>query len=142
MARGRHIEKRGKRNDDPGMLRQNAHVDVATELNVLLHGERNYNLDISKREISRMIDHVLDFKMATMGPGGYMERQRMSRITRTLRLIFQRTSKLNFNGSKSEWGLWRRDALKEKERLANGGAVSGSSQLQVYRSRKYNRWFS
>jgi len=121
MARGIHLPPvKMKRDEDEGAARQHAHVNVATDLNAALNGESNFVNDISKRDVSRMIDRILSEKKGIMGPGGYMERSKFPRITRGLRRVFERQSKLDFDGSESEWNLWRREEEAEKRRIKMG----------------------
>ena len=49
-----------------------------------------------------------------------MERSKFPRITRGLRRAFERHSKLDYDGSESEWNLWRREEEAEKRRIKMG----------------------
>jgi hypothetical protein len=119
MAKGVHIYGRGKRNDDPNELRRNAYVDFATALNEALHGE-DYTQDISKKEVTRMIDQVLVKRKRVVGKGGLMERQHGGRITRSLNLAFKRGQQQDYDGSVSEWNNGRRAKVLARHRKQQG----------------------
>jgi len=125
MARGVHLPPvRMKRNEDEREARQHAHVDVATGLNFALNGKSNFGNDISKRDVSKMIDFILTEKKGILGPGGYVERSKFPRITRGLKRAFERHSKLDYDGSESEWKLWRKEAEAEKRQMKELGAAA------------------
>jgi hypothetical protein len=74
-----------------------------------------------------MIDKMLQEKKAVVGKNGYMERSGVKKLTRSLRLMWQRNTKFGYDGSKEEWELWRRDTEMEKNRISNGGASKEST---------------
>jgi len=121
IIKGVHLEERGKRSDTAHVARNNAYVTFATELNKALHGE-NYAEDISKREVARMLDHVLLKHKGIVGKGGLTERQFGGRVTRALSLAFlkSRTSPIDYDGSVSEWNQWRRERERQKWRVRLG----------------------
>ena len=123
MARGVHLPSvKRKRNQDEDEARQQAHINVATDLNIALNGKSYFGNDITKREVSMMIDRILSKKKGIMGPGGYMERSSFPRITRGLKRAFERHTKLDFNGGESEWKLWRKGEEAEKNWIKEEGA--------------------
>lgn len=125
MAKGLHrekISKRRKRSDSPGQDKRHAHLEVATALNLAVHGN-DFNKDISKREVSWMIDKILKDRKAIMGFNGYIERNSPGRITRGLKRMWDKNSKLDFDGSEFEWRNGRKAKEMEKARIANGGKV-------------------
>lgn len=83
-----------------------------------------------------MLDHLLLKHKAVVGKGGLAERQPGGRVTRALRLAWQRSlgaadlhpsiqprripSALDFDGSISEWNLWRRKEVEQKRRARLG----------------------
>jgi hypothetical protein len=137
ITKGVHLEgyNKGKRTDDPGAARKNAYLTFATTLNDALHGT-DYEHDIHKKEVTRMLDHLLLKHKAIVGKGGLAERQPGGRVTRALRLAWQRSlgatdpnpniqppripSPLDFDGSISEWNQWRRKAVEQKRRARLG----------------------
>jgi hypothetical protein len=121
MARGTHLEERGKRTDDNSVLRQHAYLNVATKLNEAVH-KGDYVNDITKKEVSKMIDKVLVERKGVVGKGGYMERSTSGRVTRGLKRAWDRNPPIDFDGSLSEWSQWRKASEAEKERIAKGGA--------------------
>lgn len=126
MAKGLHRENPGKRPDPPGREKRHAHLEVATALNKAVHGN-DFESDISKLEVSKMIDKVLEERKAIVGAGGYMERATPGRITRGLKRMWDRSTKFDFDGSESEWKLGRKEKVMERLRIANGGAVVNDS---------------
>jgi hypothetical protein len=137
ITKGVHLEgySKGKKTDDPSAARKNAYLTFATTLNDALHGT-DYEHDIHKKEVTRMLDHLLLKHKAIVGKGGLAERQAGGRVTRALRLAFQRSlgaadfhpniqlrripSPLDFDGSISEWNQWRRKAVEQKRRARLG----------------------
>lgn len=128
ITKGVHLEERGKRSDAAHVARNNAYVTFATELNKALHGE-HYAEDISKREVARMLDHVLLKHKGIVGRGGLTERQFGGRVTRALRLAFlrSRTGPIDYDGSVSEWNQWRRESEIRKRRIKLGLPVENLS---------------
>src|SRR3954468_335579 len=102
MAKGEHIAPRGKRTEDPSKLRQHAYLVVATNLNFACHGNK-YDEDIDRRDVAKMIDQLMVEKKAVLGYGGYMERSTAGRITRGLKRMTLKNTKLDYDGSLSEW---------------------------------------
>jgi hypothetical protein len=124
MAKGLHLERHGRRSDAPGAARRHAYLEVATALNNSVH-KNEFERDINKREVTRMIDKFLEERKGIVGKGGYMERSTRGRITRGLKRLWDRTSKFDYDGSKIEWKLWRKAKVMEKERIAKGAASLG-----------------
>lgn len=135
ITKGVHLEgyTKSKRSDDPNAAKRNAYLTFATTLNDALHGT-DYEHDIHKKEVTRMLDHVLLKHKAIVGKGGLTERQFGGRVTRALRFSWQRSlgaydpevqpskvpSPLDFDGSISEWNQWRRKAEENKRRARLG----------------------
>jgi hypothetical protein len=123
MAKGLHrekISKRHKRSDSPGQAKRHAYLEVATALNLAVHGN-DFNKDISKLEVSWMIDKILGERKAIMGFNGYLDRNSPGRITRGLKRMWDKNSKLDSDGSEAEWTSGRKKKEIEKARIANGG---------------------
>jgi hypothetical protein len=123
ITKGVHLEERGKRSDAAHLARKNAYDNFATELNKVLHGDR-YHEDINKKEVTRMLDHVLLKHKGIVGRGGLAERQFAGRVTSALRLAFLRSrtsrSPIDYDGSVSEWNQWRRERERQKRRIKLG----------------------
>jgi hypothetical protein len=130
MAKGMHLEQRGKKSDDPNKARQHAYLEVATALNQAVHKD-DYRNDLDKREVSRMIDWALLERKGVVGRGGYMERQVVPRITRTLRRMWERPTKFDYDGTLGEWNTGRKEREVEKMRIENGGAPRGDAQAPL-----------
>ena len=119
MAKGMHISGRGKKTDDPNKMKQHAYLDVATALNDAVH-KGDFANDIHKKEVAKMIDQLLVERKSVMGKGGYLERQFGGRITRGLKRVWERKPPVDFDGSVSEWKMWRKERETEKERERKG----------------------
>lgn len=121
VTRGVHLDgyAKSKKSDDPNAAKRNAYLTFATTLNDILHGT-DYEHDIHKKEVTIKLDHVLLKHKGILGKGGLAERQYGGRVTRVLRLAWQRStgrpeidketgcnqgiaSPLDFDGSISEW---------------------------------------
>lgn len=126
MAKGTHLEERGKRSDEPGSMRRHAYLNVATELNLAVNGKNGYGNDIDKRDVAKMIDKMLQEKKGVVGQGGYMERATSGRITRGLRMMWEREPSFDYDGSVSEWKQWRKESEEEKKRVKEGGVPKES----------------
>lgn len=161
ITKGVHLEgySKGKKTDDPGAARKNAYLTFATTLNDALHGT-DYEHDIHKKEVTRMLDHLLLKHKAIVGKGGLAERQAGGRVTRALRLAFQRSlgaadlhpniqprripSPLDFDGSISEWNQWRRKTVEQKRRARLGlppledSNDQGAAGMSIYPSMMKN----
>jgi hypothetical protein len=122
MAKGLHREVPGKKSDTPGRAKRHAHLEVASALNMAVHGN-DFAKDIRKLEVSQMIDRILEERKAIVGPGGYMDRAAPGRITRSLKLIWARSTKFDFDGSMSEWKLGRRNREMAKLGIVIGDDV-------------------
>jgi hypothetical protein len=117
MARGVHLEGKSSKKDAPYSSRSNAYLNFATELNKALHGDR-YGEDISKREVTKMLDKMLKEKKQVVGRGGLMERQQTGRITSFLRMCWESNRRADFDGSLGEWNVGeRRDRVRAERRL-------------------------
>ncbi|KAI6715922.1 hypothetical protein JHW43_001580 [Diplocarpon mali] len=130
IARGSHLEQRpNKRTDAPSKVRKNAHEVFYTAFNTALHG-KDFTKDINKREVTRMLEQVLEERKHVVGKGGLVERQTNGRITRTLSSAWRRPiESINFDGSLSEWEQGRKervlhghsDQKKSKKAPVDGG---------------------
>lgn len=67
-----------------------------------------------------MIDQLLVERKGVVGKGGYLERQKGGRITRGLRRAFERKLPIDFDGSVSEWKMWRKEKEIERDRVRRG----------------------
>ena len=125
LAKGMHLEERGRRSDEPGAMRRNAYLNVASELNKALNGKKNYGQDIDKKEVTKMVDRMLAEKKGVLGRGGFMERATRGRITRALKIMWLREPSFDYSGTLGEWKQWRKESEAEKRRVAAGGAPKG-----------------
>jgi hypothetical protein len=123
ITKGVHLEgyAKSKKSDNPEAAKRNAYLTFATTLNNALHGS-DYEHDIHKKEVTRMLDYLLVKHKAIVGKGGLAERQFGGRVTRALRLAWKRSlsGPLDFDGSMSEWNQWRRKAEQNKRRAKLG----------------------
>jgi hypothetical protein len=91
IAKGVHLEEGCvKRSEQPGSSRINAYENFATQLNFALHG-KDYESDINKREVTRMLDQILEERKHVVGKGGLLGRFPGGRITAAMRLAFSRS---------------------------------------------------
>lgn len=124
MAKNMHLEEKGNRNDEEGVMRRHAYLNVATALNEAVNGKNGgFGDDIDKKEVAKMIDKMLVEKKGVVGKGGYMERATSGRITRGLKRMWEREPSFDYDGSLSEWNQWRKVDEEEKRRIATGGAL-------------------
>ncbi|PMD40794.1 hypothetical protein L207DRAFT_345830 [Hyaloscypha variabilis F] len=138
LTKGVHLEgyDKIKKSEDTNTAKRNAYLTFATTLNNALHGT-DYEQDIHKKEVTRKLDELLLNHKAIVGKGGLAERQFGGRVTRTLRLAWQRSlgesekdedgnytlgvaRPLDFDGSISEWNQWRRKEVENKRRAKMG----------------------
>jgi hypothetical protein len=138
ITKGVHLEGYGKikKSEDTNTAKRNAYLTFATTLNDALHGT-DYEQDIHKKEVTRKLDELLLNHKAIVGKGGLAERQFGGRVTRALRLAWQRSlgesekdkdgnytlgvaHPLDFDGSISEWNQWRRKEVENKRRAKMG----------------------
>jgi hypothetical protein len=117
IAKGVHLEGYSKRTDIPGVAKRNAYKTFATELNYALN-KKNYGADIDRREITKMLDQLLVERKGVAGKGGLVERNRGGRVTRAMRIAWERNKPIGFDGSLSEWNQGRR------ERVLNLGGLT------------------
>jgi hypothetical protein len=132
MARSLHLDS--NRNDEPSAARRHAYLNVATELNKAVNGDRDFGNDIDKREVTKMIEKMLVEKKGVIGKGGYMERATRGRITRGLRQMWGREPSFDYDGSLSEWNQWRKASEEEKSRIAAGGVPTEGSTRNMIES--------
>ncbi len=119
IARGVHLEERVKRSEAPETGRFNAYENFATQLNFALH-RNDYESDIQKKEVTRMLDQILAERKHVVGKGGLVERYSGGRITRTTKRTFDRIHRLDFDGSLSEWKQGRRDKVMYAYMVSTG----------------------
>jgi hypothetical protein len=117
IAKGVHLEGYSKRTDNPGIAKRNAYKTFATELNYALN-KKNYGADIDRKEITKMLDQLLVERKGVAGKGGLVERNRGGRVTRSMRMAWERNKPIDFDGSLSEWNQGRR------ERILNPGGLT------------------
>lgn len=124
VARGAHLAERpNKRTDTVDLTRNNTYEKFATALNEALHGKFDYHEDIDKREIVRMLDSLMVQRMNVIGRGGLLENQKGkagARITRTLRLAWERSDGRDFDGSEAEWKNGRREKVLKADMIRRG----------------------
>ncbi len=84
-------------------------------LNDAVH-KNDYSNDISKREVTKMLDQMLEERKGVVGKGGLVERMRGGRVTRTVTLCWERRRPIGFDGSLSEWNNGRKKQVEKKER--------------------------
>jgi hypothetical protein len=130
MAKGTHIEERGKRSDTTGAARQHAYLEVATALNTAVY-KNDFANDISKKEVVKMIDRVLEERKGVVGRGGYMERATRGRITRGLKRLWERPTKFDYDGSLIEWKLWRKAKEMENENIADRDSLDEDAAAEA-----------
>jgi hypothetical protein len=117
IAKGVHLEGYSKRTDIPGVAKRSAYKTFATELNYALN-KKNYGADIDRKEITKMLDQLLVERKGVAGKGGLVERNRGGRVTRSMRMAWERNKPIGFDGSLSEWNQGRR------ERILNPGELT------------------
>jgi hypothetical protein len=117
IAKGVHLEGYSKRTDIPGVAKRNAYKTFATELNYALN-RKNYGADIDRKEVTKMLDQLLVERKGVAGKGGLVERNRGGRVTRSMRMAWERNKPIDFDGSLSEWNQGRR------ERILNPGGLT------------------
>jgi hypothetical protein len=117
IAKGVHLEGYSKRTDIPGVAKRNAYKTFATELNYALN-KKNYGADIDRKEITKMLDQLLVERKGVAGKGGLVERNRGGRVTRSMRMAWERNKPIDFDGGLSEWNQGRR------ERILNPGGLT------------------
>jgi hypothetical protein len=116
IAKGVHLEGYSKRTDIPGVAKRNAYKTFATELNYTLNKD-NYGADIDRREITKMLDQLLAERKGVAGKGGLVERNYGGRVTRTMRMAWERKKPIDFDGSLSEWNQGRRERILNSDGL-------------------------
>jgi hypothetical protein len=67
-----------------------------------------------------MLDSLLAQRINVVGKGGLMERQPVCRITRALRLAWERSDFRNFTGSEEEWKAGRREKVIKADMIRRG----------------------
>lgn len=81
-------------------------MDVATLLNRAINGGASYEQDIPLKEVSAMIDHLIEVRPRVMG---LLERYQVGRVTRFMRLMWER----------EEGGRMRRLGQSESDTVLN-----------------------
>lgn len=130
MCKGMHLGGFQKRTDDPSSAKRHAYLNVATELNRAIH-IGNFDQDIDRRVVANKIDEILsDMK----GAVAFMERSRVHRITRSMKLVFERKPAIDFVGTKAEWEGGRKDREMEKKlarKVADAGNIGGPVRQSI-----------
>lgn len=80
-----------------------------------------------------MLDQMLADRKHVAGKGGLVERQRNGRVTRALRMAWNREPGFDFDGSESEWKQGRKEKVMTQYKIERGlmevpveGAVQGA----------------
>ncbi|KAL2064728.1 hypothetical protein VTL71DRAFT_3866 [Oculimacula yallundae] len=124
IAKGVHLEQRpNKRTEAPTVTRANAYENFYTALNDAVHG-KDYGRDIHKNEVTRMLDQMLADRKHVVGMGGLVERQRVSRVTRALRMAWKRPRNGDFDGSETEWNQGRKEKVMLKYNTERGNIAA------------------
>lgn len=118
LAKGTLSDEHGRKNDSSSS-RSNVYLTFATKLNTALHGT-NYAMDISKKEVTNMLDTILAERKGAVGRGGLMERRPVGRITRSLKLAWERNKPVDFDGSLGEWNSGRKERVMNKYLVSRG----------------------
>jgi hypothetical protein len=117
LCRGTHLSpSSASRKDLPSTVLKNTYLNFATELNLALHGT-DYEQDIPKREVTKMLERVLREKKAVMG---LIERQKTGRITRGVRMAWESGRRGDFDGSVGEWNNGRKEKVEDRRRAECG----------------------
>lgn len=67
-----------------------------------------------------MLDQMLEERKGVVGKGGLVERQVSGRVTRSLRMAWNRTPAIGFDGSLSEWNRGRKEKVLRKWKIERG----------------------
>ncbi|KAK0125944.1 hypothetical protein ONS95_007567 [Cadophora gregata] len=135
IAKGVHLEQRpDKRTEAPTVTRANAYENFYSALNDAVH-RKNYTSDIPKKEVTRMLDQMLAERKHVAGKGGLVERQRNGRVTRALRMAWNREPAIDFDGTQSEWKQGRKEKVMTQYKIERGlmaplveGAMEGTAE--------------
>ncbi|KAL5322415.1 hypothetical protein ACEPPN_010388 [Leptodophora sp. 'Broadleaf-Isolate-01'] len=120
IAKGVHLEQRpNKRTEARTITRANAYENFYTALNNAVHG-KDFSSDIHKKEVTRMLDQMLADRKHVVGKGGLVERQRNGRVTRALRLAWNRSPAIDFDGTESEWNQGRKEKVMMQYKIERG----------------------
>ncbi|KAH7348767.1 hypothetical protein BKA65DRAFT_550833 [Rhexocercosporidium sp. MPI-PUGE-AT-0058] len=120
IAKGVHLEQRpNKRTDAPSITRANAYENFYSALNNAVHG-KDFSSDIHKKEVTRMLDQMLADRKHVAGKGGLVERQRNGRVTRALRMAWNRSPAIDFDGTESEWNQVRKEKVMMQYKIERG----------------------
>ncbi len=119
IARGVHLEQPSQKPFEPlGMIHRDAYENFYTLLNDAVN-LKDYTQDIHKKEVTRMLDQMLADRKGVVGRGGLAERQPMPRMTRSLRMAWNRAPAIGFDGSLSEWNQGRKVKVLRSWKLEN-----------------------
>lgn len=67
-----------------------------------------------------MLDQMLADRKHVVGKGGLVERQRNGRVTRALRMAWNRSPAIDFDGTESEWNQGRKEKVMTKYKIQQG----------------------
>lgn len=67
-----------------------------------------------------MLDQMLADRKHVVGKGGLVERQRNGRVTRALRLAWNRSPAIDFDGTESEWNQGRKEKVMMQYKIERG----------------------
>ncbi|KAH7416841.1 hypothetical protein BKA64DRAFT_739435 [Cadophora sp. MPI-SDFR-AT-0126] len=120
IAKGVHLEQRpNKRTEAPTITHANAYENFYTALNDAVH-RKDYTSDIPKKEVTRMLDQMLAERKHVAGKAGLVERQRNGRVTRALRIAWNREPAIDFDGTESEWNQGRKEKVMTQYKIERG----------------------
>jgi hypothetical protein len=118
LAKGTVTDEHGRKNDSL-FSETNVYLTFATKLNIALHGT-DYAKDISKEDVTSMLDTMFIQRKGVVGRGGLMERQAVGRITRSLKMTWERNKPIDFDGSLGEWNAGRKWRVMSKYLVGKG----------------------
>ncbi|CZT03320.1 hypothetical protein WAI453_012401 [Rhynchosporium graminicola] len=120
ITKGVHLEQRpNKRTEERTVTRANAYENFYTALNNAVHG-KDFNRDIHKKEVTRMLDQMLAERKHVVGLGGLVERQRNGRVTRALSMAWNRSKCNDYDGSVGEWDQGRKEKVMMQYKITRG----------------------
>ncbi|CAG8957963.1 hypothetical protein HYFRA_00000306 [Hymenoscyphus fraxineus] len=124
MCRGVHLlgpehNKKGEVIEYEAKHKREVYTTFATRMNEILHGE-DYAQDISKKDITALIDRLTAEHKNLFGSHGYLDRNGYRRLTRSINRAFLSNRKQNYDGSKQEWEMGRKKKVENELRREQG----------------------
>lgn len=120
IVRGAHLEGRSRRSDTAHDSHRNIYANFASRLNEAINGKANFSADIEVQDIVLMLNHLMKTRKNVVGKDGLVERQRIGRLTRPLRLAWERSDGRDFDGSVTEWEAGRKQKVMRRDMIARG----------------------